>query len=792
MFIKSILSAALLAGIGGQALADAELVKDGNPAAIIVLSAKPSPAAKLGAMELQYWVKKISGAELPIVSGQDGNPAVTKIFVGEQGLPSCKTLNGLEYEVTVKPREIILRGVDKATATGPTYDFGAMNSEANNGLKVTLPGKFELQGTLKAVYDFIEDQLGVRFYGPKAVSITYPKNKNISVKETSVIREPSFKLFDGSYSFSYPLVGGIYGMPNNAEADLFLRRVRFGGIPWYNNHTMYAYQKRFGKILNDPLFESDHPEFFPPEGAKAHQLCYSSDALAEQVAKDAIAYFSGKMVPGLDLPPGSDYFPVVSTDSSQYCSCSKCQEVLKKDARKAAFVDGMPLFSGGQASNYWFAFINKVAKKVKDACPGKYIATLAYDQYYWTPDFPLEDNVSVAPCIAPRLAMCHEYSANEVKWLKKWIEYRDAKKCGPLFLWNYYCFPEELVVTNNGYCFPGFMAGYTGRIMQDFAADGVQGIFFCGIGEQLDFYVIRRAMNNVNFDTKAIINEFFGKYFGNAAAPMRKFYDTIEGRFFNPELYKAKNIEGHQSQKIAWEILATPEVMADLKSSIEAAQAAADTPETKARVAIWKTAVYDYMCKGYNGYLERVTKLKATPKHSSLAPGYIANIDADASWQYDVSSYSLTTGKNMIEAEPGVLGTKNAKILVKSDAVRPWNGLARNGTWVEFDLGAVYDLNEIRIWNYQQNCDLVERGMRQISITAAPTADASTRREIYSGILPMGEKKVAFGPSLALPVKDLKARFIRITSIGEYGVGNWGNRTYSSLGQVRFYGTPVK
>ncbi len=790
MLVKSILSAVLLASIGGRALAATELVKDGNPAAVIVLAENPSPAAELGAMELQYWVKKISGAELAIVSGHGGNPEVTEIFVGG---PSGTRLTGQEYEVTVKPGAIVLRGVDAPTASGPAHDFGAMNSEADRGLTVTLPGKFEPQGTLKATYDFIEEQLGVRFYGPKSISITYPENKNISVKETSVVREPSFRLFDGAYDFSWPLLGGIYDMPNQAELDLFFRRVRLGGIPWYNNHTMYAYQKRFGKILDDPLFEADRPEFFPPEGAGARQLCYSSDALAEQVANDAIAYFSGRSVPGLDLPPDSDYFPVVPTDSGLYCRCDTCQEVLMNDLGRAAFVRGQPLWSSGLASNYWFAFVNKVAKIVKAACPGKYIATLAYEQYYWTPDFPLEENVSVAVCFtASRIGMCREYSGNETEWFKKWVAYRDAKKCGPLFLWEYYTFPEELFIPSNRPCFPGFMATHTGKRMQDFAADGVQGIFFCGIGEQLDFYVIRRAMNNVDFDTGAIVDEFFENYFGRAAGPMREFYDTIEDRFFNPALYQAHHIEGQQTQKIAWEILAVPEVMARLQSSIEAAQAAADTPKTKERVAIWKKSVYDYMDNARNEYFSTLVNLKTLPPHHALAPGYIATVDADASWQYDTSPYLLVNGRNIEESAPGVLGTKDARLLVKTAAARPWIGPAQNGTWVEFDLGAVYDLHEIRIWNFQQSGGEVDAGMRQISITVANTADAAAREEIYSGILAQGMNEAAFGPSLAVPVKDVRTRFVRITSVGEYGVGNWGSRNYTGLGQVRFYGTPVK
>ncbi len=792
LFLVSGLSVA--AGVSGKI----SLIENGKPKPVIVTAEHPAPAVRLGALELQYWLREISGVDVPIHSGSSDIPTGLPIYVGDSaGMPAgLPELSGLEYQVRVAADGIVLRGVDAPATAGAAIDYGMATQRTPSGVMVPIPQPMEEQGTLRAVYDFLENDLGIRFYGPRDIAVIRDQQPDVALEPCDIVREPSFKHFTGSYNFGpeWATINGLYGDPNREEGELFLRRMRFGGIKWYTNHTMYAYQKRFCKDFNDPMFEQDRPEFFPPEGGvKSRQLCYSSDELAAQVAQDAIDYFSNKQVPGVEVPLGSDYFPVVPNDAGNYCRCERCYPVWSKDAKRAAFFDGMPLFGSGQASNYWFAFVNKVAKKVKAIYPDKYISTLAYEEYFYPPDFPLETNIAAAPCVTPRLAMCEQFHANEEDNYAKWLEMSDTGKVGPLFLWNYFCFPDEIFVPRGEIGFPGFTASQTGELMKRYAADGIQGIFFCGIGEQLDFYMIGRAMNNADYDTALVMDEFFTRYFGHAAPAMRRFYDIIEKRYFNPPFYREHRIEGHQTQKIAWELLATPEVMAELEQAITEAKNTAVTSEEKTRVGFWDQAVWQRMQQGSRQYLDIMTRLKALPEHTAIAPGYIVGIDANASWQYEVSSYTLTTGMLMEEKPTGMLGSKEALFYAPDDATRPWSGLGRDGTWVEFDLGAVYELDEIRIWNYQQSGTQTDRGMRQVAITASASLNFSDWREVFSGIIPRGEEGKAFPASLTVKLpQDTKVRYIRITSQGTPGTGNWGNTVYTSLGQVRFYGKKLE
>ena len=94
-----------------------ELVKDGKPAATIVLAEKPTRSAQLAALELQYHIKLLTGATLEILKGK--LPAKgAKIFVGESKFTKGrKQFEFQEYQVSVKGDAVILAGCDVLKVT---------------------------------------------------------------------------------------------------------------------------------------------------------------------------------------------------------------------------------------------------------------------------------------------------------------------------------------------------------------------------------------------------------------------------------------------------------------------------------------------------------------------------------------------------------------------------------------------------------------------------------------------------------------------------------------------------
>ena len=58
------------------------LAREGAPACTIVLSEDPTPAVRLAAMELQFHVMKITGAELPVRTDKD-NVTGPRVLIGD-------------------------------------------------------------------------------------------------------------------------------------------------------------------------------------------------------------------------------------------------------------------------------------------------------------------------------------------------------------------------------------------------------------------------------------------------------------------------------------------------------------------------------------------------------------------------------------------------------------------------------------------------------------------------------------------------------------------------------------
>lgn len=571
------------------------LTEAGRPLASILISASAGASPNLAALELQHCFSKISGATLPI-RVLDRPFSGIRLQLEGSVLPEAQwqvtaeslNLDRYEYVIEFSREGVLLLGHDASGSTGVEIDYARATGQTNAPAKVRLPGMFDDQGTLRAAYDFLERFCGVRFYGPKADSVVFSRGAMIEIAGVNVRRQPAIRHASGSQTYDWPILRGQYGDPSADELALYSRRLRWGGIPWYTNHTLHGYPKRFPRAQ------------FPELYADSDRLCYSSVALARRVAQDAGDYFDGRPVPGLELPKDSHYYPVVPEDSARFCQCLPCRSLL--DAGKTNVtrsIQGVEMFNDGRASRLWFTFVNRIAVELKRTHPDKYLSTLAYENYYWHPKIGVESNVAVAPCLAVRCHWNLTYRTNELTHYQAWIEDRR-----PTFLWNYYCFPEEPAVINNWHCWPGFMIHYEAEMIRRYARDGVLGVFLCGIGEQVDYYLTLKLYDDPAQDVDALLEEFFGRYFGEAARPMKRFYTLIEETYSTPENWPQDG-GFHQTEALAWGTLGTEARMETLNACMDEAAVLAVDPVIKTRVARWRRGVWEYMVSGREAYLRK-------------------------------------------------------------------------------------------------------------------------------------------------------------------------------------------
>ncbi len=584
------------------------LAREGKPACMIVVAERATPAARLAALELQFHVLKITGAELPIRSDAE-KVAGPRVLVGESAATrelgfKSGDFAPQEYLVAFRPDALVLMGRDWEDTAANRAEFGRpMNcGDTLDGTRhkidywktvgfpersageMELPGVYDGQGTCHAVYHFIERFLDVRWYGASGSSIIIPEQQTLAAWGPDLRRSPALKYRDALWSGNWPFMRGQWGPVTQPEIWLFWRRLRLGGEKWAGNHTFHP--KTIQGMFSDPEYQAQGP-------GKGSQLCYTSPKLVEQVAQMARDFFDGKQ----NAPEGwkavGDYFALIPDDNSKYCRCDACRALLRagKDMDTGQF-------SSGTVSDYFFSFVNAVAREVRKTHPDKHIATLAYWNYAFPPaGFEMEPNVSMAPCLHTCMYAIHrEMRENDMALYRQWLQ----KSTAPMYLWNYYHHPMEPAVIDKFKCFPNIMVHSTAESMRMFIRDGVRGIFICGEQDMLEGYVIAKLWDDPEQDVDAMLDEFFARYFGAAAAPMKQFYLKIEEIATNPENYREpfRKPNSIDWKNVAWTQLGTAERMAELGGMMARAEAAAQTAREKERVGLWRDALWKWMEEG--------------------------------------------------------------------------------------------------------------------------------------------------------------------------------------------------
>jgi Domain of unknown function (DUF4838) len=153
------------------------LVKDGQPTSIIVTNGGPTEGQSIAATELQEHIRIMSGATIPIVKENELRPDKSKvlILVGQSNLTRnfgvvTKAWEPETFVVKCNRQVLILAGED-----------GGNKKNARTG-------------TLWAVYDFLQDQLGCRWIWPGETGRRVPPRKTITVPILDIRETPVVKI----------------------------------------------------------------------------------------------------------------------------------------------------------------------------------------------------------------------------------------------------------------------------------------------------------------------------------------------------------------------------------------------------------------------------------------------------------------------------------------------------------------------------------------------------------------------------------------------------------------------
>ncbi len=320
-------------------------------------------------------------------------------------------------------------------------------------------------------------------------------------------------------------------------------------------------------------------------------MCFTNPGFIHQVIQDANDYFDGKGKKTGAQAEG-DYFALVPMDAGSYCHCPDCQAQLDKSQDEGGW--------NGYASDYIFGFVNTVAKEIKKTHPDKYLACLSYSNYAQYPKHvKLASNVAVQLCLATRLWNVPGQEAHDMAIYRSWTT---KEKDRPIFLWLYYCFPEETAMNGGYYCFPVFSPHTIDRQFKMFARDHIRGAFLNNLGDYLDHYLTFKLMDDPALNVDQLIDEFFTRFYGPAGKPLKALYLAIEATNADPKNYPQTKVPV-TGIELAWKYLGTAERMAQFAALMAQAKAAGGTELQQQRVAVFEKAYWNYMQDGRKQYV---------------------------------------------------------------------------------------------------------------------------------------------------------------------------------------------
>lgn len=485
-------------------LGDTELTR-------IVVSSDAPDTTQLAARELQSFVERVSGDHLEISSepANSGN-----IFLGEnQALLSEVPAEGFRLKASQGNLHIAGRG--SSGAIFGIRDPWERGEVYNEELKL---GEFGEAGALYGVYRFLEKYAGLRFIWPGELGTVIPKQDIIVPAELDFTDYPE----SGNRN---PLCCYFQSSPEDA---LWYRRAGFGGLaPIQIIHS-------FGNFVS--AFQAEHPEYLALVDGKRDtgtlccsqgggHLCLTAPGVAEAVANFIIRYF--------ELYPEQHIFPMVPNDGLE--KCCECDSCLAEQDWDRPYV--------GRFSNHIWSFIDRVAALVAEKYPDRYIGGLAYESYQEPPDrvTRLHPNVVIMFCKNRGCTASPVYEKAMRDRVAKWQQ----KLSGKIYNWDYYLY-TWLPWRGLPICFPHLIQ----KDLKYMHENGFDGEFICSESwipstptsgykinfpgtQHLHLYLTGKLLWHADLDLEELLADYYSKFYGEAAEPMRKFTDLAEQCWMN-------------------------------------------------------------------------------------------------------------------------------------------------------------------------------------------------------------------------------------------------------------------
>jgi hypothetical protein len=546
---------ALTALLHAQRAEAVTLVRDGTPQATIVVEAGALTPKKddaqaqkisVAARDLQDYIRKMSGATLPIVGDTQAATGAT-ILVGRSRLTTARDA-AIPHGLTVERRE-----------------EGFLIETDANTLLLAGNDQGPYHGTEYATYDFLE-RLGIRWYMPGEFGEIVPSRRTIEVNNLSVREKPDF-IMRNWWCHMTPEIEQQehrWKIRNKMNPDTMFEIPGDGSVRGF---------------VAPADMEKTHPEYFAkgPDGAVNTAMPNLTNPKAVEIAADKVKEVfrqhpdqnSIGFAPDDGIP--RDFTPETRKLNLNFTEVGGREGVDNEVS----------------ASEEWFHFINAVAAEVKKEFPDRIISTNGYANRDIAPQgMKLDPNLCVmfAAIWADTLHSFDDPKSWQAQRQGQMIQ-RWAQMCPRVWIYGY---TESMLVSS---LTPVPLTRKLAHDIPQLKKWGVIGFFdesrnIWGESGITTKYIRARLEWDTNTNVNATLKEYFTNWYGAAARPSQAFWDDIE------DAIQSSPMLGHEDRILPY--VYTPRLLAKLHADVTMAEALAHTERERTHVRIDRL-IYEHL-----------------------------------------------------------------------------------------------------------------------------------------------------------------------------------------------------
>ena len=482
-----------------------KLVIGGLSEYVILLSDEAQENEALAATELQQILQSATGALLSVV------------YEGEYGITDDTPLISIGNTALAQSAQV-RSGNEELGRSG--YIIKTV------GAQLFIMADGNALGCVYAVYDFLEDAVGYRYYYTD--EIYYEHKTDVELYRYDDVVKPTFD----SRATYYPSLTGNEEYRRRLRYFLFDEEYGWKAHQQTSHVVSYEAHKdehAYGATKVDPQTGETVPDhWFAPGG---QQLCWTAGAeMEEQAAKDIYA--------NIVANPDKLYFQIGQADNMLYCNCDRCQKAMQEWGMNVAGLQINWANHVVELVDEWvrrdypegrdvriviFAYIGTDVPPVVMGDDGKWVPfseeVTPHEKLYFE-YAPIHTNYS--------LPLEDEENAETYENLVKWS---DILEKGKMSIWTY-----ETNFSNYMYIFNNFNTFK--EHLQTYASFGIDNVFSQGSSlsnqptfQELRLFVESQIMWDVNKNYGELVDEFMQAFYKDAAPEMKEYYDLVRMRY---------------------------------------------------------------------------------------------------------------------------------------------------------------------------------------------------------------------------------------------------------------------